>query len=75
MEDPGKVQSTMPNYGSVAWTSASSNVGNLISPMTAVIQDVQWSSGVNHNGLDEISYDQYVIGRNQFSVSSWGYNG
>ena len=75
VEDATQGSYTMPNYNTVAWTKASSNGGNLITPLSAAIHEVKWTSNANHEGPDEVSNAQYITEPNQFSVTFWGYNG
>lgn len=58
VEDPSHGSFTMPNYNAVSWTLASSNIGNLISPLTAVTQYVG----------NTVSYGHYITEPYQFAV-------
>ena len=58
VEDPGQGHFTMPDYNDVTWTIASSNNGNLISPLTAITQYVG----------STVSYDHFITEPNQFTV-------
>lgn len=64
VEDPGMGQNTMPDYNTVAWTSANSNSGNLISPLTSIMQKATISTQIH-----QYSFEQYITEPNQFSVT------
>ncbi|MCL6091166.1 MAG: G1 family endopeptidase [Candidatus Thermoplasmatota archaeon] len=53
---------TVPNYNDVTWTIASTNDGNLLSPITAFTQE----------SVGQISYCEYITEPNQFVVDYSG---